>query len=154
MILYIFGFHPRQTYPTVTNQQLLDKFNANKNIKLVASLAIDALGMASYVIPALGEFGDVLLAPITAVAIYMTHRSKVGAVGGFLEEIMPLTDIIPTATLIWIKRYQISKEATFKAFLAEHRHETEYTNKALQQENTQFIETIELDKDGNSIKYK
>lgn len=80
----------------MTNQSdnVSQSFKERKHKDLVASLAIDALGMASYLIPALGEAADLVIAPIVSILIYAVHRTTFGAVAGFLEEIIPFTDII------------------------------------------------------------
>lgn len=136
----------------MTKQELLQKFNATKNNKLVASIAIDLVGMASFVIPALGEFGDLIIAPMSAVAIYMVHKTKAGAVLGFAEEIIPFTDIIPTATIIWYKRYHMDKEKTLRAFIADLNQESEIFDNVLNK--TAKIDTIEFDESGNPKDYR
>ena len=138
----------------MNNQEIISKYNANKSTKLIVSLAIDAVGMASFIIPALGEFGDLLIAPLTAVAIYMTHRTKVGAFAGFIEELLPFTDIIPTATLIWYKRYHMDKDQTFRQFIIDQNYDSLYMDKALRDNNLKQIESIEFDEKGDPIKYK
>jgi hypothetical protein len=104
-------------------EEILSRFEARKNRDLVLSLLIDAVGCASYLIPAMAELSDVLVAPLSAAAIYWVHKTKVGAALGFVEEILPFSDIIPTATILWIKRYQISREATLREFVAEVTHD-------------------------------
>jgi hypothetical protein len=105
--------------PQLTKDQLLVKFKEKKQTHLWASIGIDALGMASYIIPALGEFGDIIIAPITAVLIYMVHQTKAGAIAGFTEEILPMTDFIPTASIIWYRRYEQNQTDTFKQFVSQ-----------------------------------
>lgn len=92
-------------------------FNEKKRKDLMASLAIDALGMATYLIPALGEAADVVIAPIVSILIYAVHRTTFGAIAGFLEEIIPFTDIIPSATIIWFYRYFLKSENTFNEYV-------------------------------------
>ena len=92
-------------------------FNEKKRKDLMASLAIDALGMATYLIPALGEAADVVIAPIVSILIYAVHRTTFGAIAGFLEEIIPFSDIIPSATIIWFYRYFLKSENTFNEFM-------------------------------------
>lgn len=70
-------------------------------------ILFDLIGMASYFIPALGEFGDVVWAPISAIIFYNLFGGRVGMIGGvlnFLEEIIPFTDIIPSFTIAWFIR--------------------------------------------------
>lgn len=104
---------------TMTNNSdnVSQSFNEKKRKDLMASLAIDALGMVTYLIPALGETADVVIAPIISVLIYAVHRTTFGAIAGFLEEIIPFTDIIPSATIIWFYRYFLKRESTFNEFM-------------------------------------
>ncbi len=92
-------------------------FKEKKRKDLMASLAIDALGMASYLIPALGEAADLVIAPIVSILIYAVHRTTLGAVAGFLEEIIPFTDVIPSATIIWFYRYFLKRQDTYNEFM-------------------------------------
>ena len=66
---------------------------------------MDLVGYATYAIPVLGEFGDLLWAPISALIFFRTFGGWKGAFGGifnFVEEIMPGLDFIPTFTLTWL----------------------------------------------------
>lgn len=107
----------------MTNQSdsVSQSFKEKKRKDLMASLAIDALGMASYLIPALGEAADLVIAPIVSILIYAVHRTTFGAMAGFLEEIIPFTDIIPSATIIWFYRYFLKGENTFNEFVNKFR---------------------------------
>jgi hypothetical protein len=70
-------------------------------------ILLDVIGMASYFIPALGEFADVVWAPISALIFYKLFGGRFGMIGGvlnFLEEIIPFTDIIPSFTIAWFIR--------------------------------------------------
>lgn len=81
--------------------------------KLVLGIVFDAIGMLSFSIPFLGEFSDVVWAPISGFLIARMYKGKVGKIAGivsFIEEFFPLTDIIPTFTLTWIYTYWIKKE--------------------------------------------
>ena len=70
--------------------------------KLIGSLAIDAVGIASYLIPGLAELSDTAWAPISGFLIFTMYGNGPLAILGFGEEILPGTDIIPTATIAWI----------------------------------------------------
>lgn len=102
---------------TNNSDNVSQSFNEKKRKDLMASLAIDALGMATYLIPALGEAADIVIAPIVSILIYAVHRTTFGAIAGFLEEIIPFTDIIPSATIIWFYRYFLKNESTFNDFM-------------------------------------
>lgn len=109
---------PHSAYTMTNNSDNVSQsFNEKKRKDLMASLAIDALGMATYLIPALGEAADIVIAPIVSILIYAVHRTTFGAIAGFLEEIIPFTDIIPSATIIWVYRYFWKRESTFNEFM-------------------------------------
>jgi hypothetical protein len=70
-------------------------------------ILLDVIGMASYLIPALGEFADVVWAPISGYLFFTLFGGRFGVIGGvlnFLEEIIPYTDIIPSFTIAWFIR--------------------------------------------------
>ncbi len=76
------------------------------------SILFDAIGMLSFAIPVIGEFGDVIWAPISAILIYKMYKGAEGRIGGmvsFFEELIPGLDFIPTFTLTWIYKYVIKK---------------------------------------------
>jgi hypothetical protein len=88
-------------------------FETDKSRDLILSLALDLVGMATFLIPALGEIGDLLWAPIAGymmTRIYKGASGKVAGVFAFLEEIIPFTDFIPTFTLMWIYTYVFKRE--------------------------------------------
>lgn len=72
-------------------------------------ILMDLLGMASYAFPMIAEFSDIVWAPISALIFIKLFGGRFGLIGGvlnFLEEIIPLTDIIPSFTIAWlIRRY-------------------------------------------------
>jgi hypothetical protein len=83
-----------------------------KRRNLFLGLLFDAIGMLSFTVPMVGEFSDVIWAPIAAYLMTRMYKGTVGKVGGvitFLEEIIPFTDIIPSFTLTWIYNYVIKK---------------------------------------------
>lgn len=99
------------------NEIELQKFKAKKQRLLVLSLVLDAVGMFTYAVPMLAEIGDVLYAPIYGLAIFFMYKKNVapaliGGLGGFAEEILPATDFIPSATIMWIYTYFISSSKT------------------------------------------
>lgn len=79
---------------------------------LILGILFDGIGMMSFSIPFIGEFSDVVWAPISGLLLARMYRGTLGKVSGafsFLEEIIPLTDFIPTFTLTWIYNYWIKK---------------------------------------------
>lgn len=115
----------------IRNEDITQKFEEKKRTDLIASLAIDALGMATFIIPALGEMADVVIAPIISILIYAVHRTTFGAIAGFVEEIIPFTDVIPTATIIWAYRYIFKKSNTFAEFINKYGKEVKNETKTL-----------------------
>ena len=96
-----------------TNKVLIKKQTSNKTAKLILGILLDFIGMLSYLIPGIAETLDVVWAPISGfllVAMYKGYTGKVAGVIGFLEEIIPFTDVIPTFTLTWIYQYIFKKE--------------------------------------------
>ena len=71
---------------------------------LIFCVLMDIIGFATYSIPILGEFGDILWAPVSVVIFFLTFGGFKGAVGGlfnFIEEIIPGTDFIPSFTMMY-----------------------------------------------------
>jgi len=75
---------------------------------LALCVLMDLLGCASYLIPFLGEFFDLIWAPISAIIYMKLFGGAKGVFGGvfnFLEELLPGLDIIPTFTITWFLLY-------------------------------------------------
>jgi len=86
----------------------------NKNRNLILGILFDAIGMLSFSIPLIGEFSDVVWAPMAGFLMTWMYKGRVGKVGGiftFLEELIPFTDFVPSFTLTWIYNYWIKKGA-------------------------------------------
>ncbi|RLN52350.1 hypothetical protein BBJ28_00005655 [Nothophytophthora sp. Chile5] len=98
--------------PSVLSARAKEYVLANPSRKLVASLAIDFLGNATFVVPGLGEMADVLWAPVSAkmVDTLYSESSPHAKYVAFVEELLPFTDFIPTATLAWLKENMSSEE--------------------------------------------
>ncbi|MGI9547718.1 MAG: hypothetical protein ACR2MM_10800 [Flavobacteriaceae bacterium] len=70
----------------------------------------DALGMASFIVPGIGEFSDIIWAPIAGWLMTRMYKGKIGQAAGlftFVEELLPGFDIIPSFTLMWIYTFLI-----------------------------------------------
>jgi len=81
------------------------------NLKLC--ILLDAIGCLSYSVPFLGEFSDIIWAPLSGFIFYFLFGKTLGAVGGifsFIEELLPGIDFIPTFTI----SYFIRKRETAK----------------------------------------
>jgi hypothetical protein len=71
--------------------------------KLLVCLVIDVIGSSSTLIPILGDASDVLWAPVAGLLLRsLFHGSNVVFALEFTEEILPLTDILPLATICWV----------------------------------------------------
>mgnify|MGYP000433048753 CR=1 FL=1 len=80
---------------------------------LLLGILFDGIGMLSFVVPFVGEFSDIVWAPVSAFLIYKMYKGTAGKVGGvvtFIEEAGVFgTDFLPTFTLTWIYCYLIKK---------------------------------------------
>ena len=68
----------------------------------------DALGMVTMAIPIVGPFLDILWAPYAAKKMremYAGEQGKIASIVVFIEEVLPITDFIPTFTLMWLYTY-------------------------------------------------
>ena len=75
--------------------------------KLFVSLAVDFIGSMSYLLPVVGEGFDVAWAPMSMIlvgAMYDESSPNLKYVA-LMEELLPFTDIVPSATLGWMKEY-------------------------------------------------
>ncbi|QSB25996.1 hypothetical protein D0809_05205 [Flavobacterium circumlabens] len=84
-----------------------------KTKKLLLGLLFDAMGMLTFTIPLVGEFADVVWAPLAGFLMTYMYKGRVGRVAGiltFVEEILPFTDVIPSFTLTWIYTYYIQRK--------------------------------------------
>ncbi|OLP81774.1 hypothetical protein AK812_SmicGene37639 [Symbiodinium microadriaticum] len=78
-----------------------DKVRSDKWLLLAACLLIDFIGMASYLVLLLGEVTDIMWAPFAGFLLQYLFGSWLVSSLGALEEFLPFTDILPTATLAW-----------------------------------------------------
>ncbi|WP_370391163.1 hypothetical protein [uncultured Winogradskyella sp.] len=83
----------------------------SKYKKLAISLLCDALGYVSFLFPAF----DFVWAPLSAYVmtkLYKGKEGKVAAVISFIEEALPMLDVIPTFTFMWLYTYVFKTEQT------------------------------------------
>jgi hypothetical protein len=90
--------------------------------RLALSIVLDGLGSASYLLPGLGEGFDLAWAPIQTVLIMAlyNHNNAPSAMDylkyvSMAEELLPFTDILPTATIGWCMEYGIPLVTTATA---------------------------------------
>jgi hypothetical protein len=75
-----------------------------KQPSLFFCILMDFIGYFTYALPVLGEFGDLVWAPLSAYIFYNTFgagKAVIGSVVNFIEEALPFTDFIPTFTIMW-----------------------------------------------------
>ena len=82
-------------------------------------ILFDLTGMASYLLPVIGETEDLAWAPVSAVIFYFLFGKKkfgfFGAIFSFLEELSPGLDFIPTFTIAWfIKKREMRKDTEIR----------------------------------------
>ena len=85
---------------------------------LVIGLIIDGIGiLTSAAFFGVGDFADVVWAPITAWLMTKMYKGTAGKIGGvvaFIEELLPVTDFVPSFTLMWLYTYVFSKQEVEK----------------------------------------
>jgi hypothetical protein len=87
---------------------------SDKKTKLILSLIFDGIGMLTYIVPVFAESLDIIWAPVSGLLLVIIYKGSVGKIAGLfgtVEELIPLTDIIPTFTITWFYSYIIRKEA-------------------------------------------
>ncbi len=95
-----------------TNNQVNEN---HKQRNLFLGILFDLIGMLSFTVPFIGEFSDVVWAPVSALLMAYMYKGTIGKIGGileFIEEALPFTDFIPSFTLTWIYTYVLQKQQT------------------------------------------
>lgn len=86
----------------------------NDKYKLLRKgIIYDLIGMATMFIPIAGAFLDILWAPYAAKKMRDMYPGNAGKIASwivFIEEILPITDVIPTFTLMWLYTFVFSSE--------------------------------------------
>jgi hypothetical protein len=80
----------------------------NKYKLLALGIILDAMGYASFLLPAI----DIVWAPLSAylmTKMYAGKKGKIAAVITFIEEALPFLDVIPTFTLMWLYTFVFDK---------------------------------------------
>ncbi|EAR01183.1 hypothetical protein [Maribacter sp. HTCC2170] len=86
----------------------MSKNKDKKYQTLLLGLLFDGIGMLSFVVPLIGDFADVIWAPLAGWLMTQLYKGKVGQAAGvftFIEEIIPGLDVVPTFTIMWIYTY-------------------------------------------------
>jgi len=85
----------------------------NKYKKLIIGILLDGLGLVSFIIPGVGEFSDIVWAPVSGWLMTKLYAGKAGKVAGLItlvEEALPGFDVVPTFTLMWFYTYVFKRE--------------------------------------------
>ncbi len=70
-------------------------------LQLAACVLVDLVGAGTYLLPVFGELADLAWAPVAAFFLHAQFGAAAAALG-FLEELGPGTDFVPTATIAWV----------------------------------------------------
>ncbi len=106
------------------NSETEKAYQREKATKLILSLALDGVGMLTFLAPGIGEVVDLAWAPIAATANFLMFRGVTGAAGGvgtLLEELLPGADWIPSFTITWGIKYLVRENQTITDFVKRHR---------------------------------
>jgi len=79
---------------------------------LLFCIAMDLIGYFTYAVPGIGEFADIVWAPVSAIIFFKTFggwKAAFGSIFNFAEELLPGTDFIPSFTIMWLMQYARSK---------------------------------------------
>ena len=83
---------------------------SDKTSNLILSLLFDGIGMLSYIVPVFAEVTDLVWAPISGILLMTMYKGTIGklaGVFGFIEELVPFIDFVPTFTITWFYTYVI-----------------------------------------------
>lgn len=84
----------------------------NPKYKLLRKgILYDLIGMSSMLIPVIGPFLDILWAPFAAKKMsemYEGNQGKIASIIVFIEEILLISDFIPTFTLMWLYTFVLA----------------------------------------------
>lgn len=97
------------------NLAIPDKFTKKKKQLLILAIIFDAVGMLTYLIPGWAEVFDLVWAPIAGLANMLMFGGWVGILGGlgtFAEELLPITDFIPSFLIMWFVKFVILAKKT------------------------------------------
>jgi len=81
--------------------------------KLFLSILFDLIGLLSFTIPGVGEFSDIVWAPLSFWLMTKMYQGSLGKISGFInfvEEAFPGMDFIPTFTLTWFYEQLLKKK--------------------------------------------
>ena len=83
----------------------------NKYKLLKKGILYDFIGMSTMFIPVIGPFLDIIWAPYAAIKMNEMYDGKEGKIASiivFIEEVLPISDYIPTFTLMWLYTFVLA----------------------------------------------
>ncbi|VBB43721.1 conserved hypothetical protein [uncultured Paludibacter sp.] len=96
------------------NEQSKKSETVEKLPSLAFCVVMDLLGMATFILPFLGEWFDLVWAPISAMMFFRAFGGMTGAIGSVVnltEELLPGLDVIPTFTIgYFYTKYKMKKK--------------------------------------------
>ena len=121
-----------------TKPNFHSEFKKISQDKLRSAIILDVIGAASTLFLFFGEATDIIYAPIYMMAVYGLFKvhggfAKTAAFGGFVKEILPGTDIIPLASLLWLFFYRYREEKTFRKFVDNYYDQEDYIQQRAEQ---------------------
>ena len=84
---------------------------SNKYRILRKGIIYDMIGMSTMFIPFVGPFIDIIWAPYAAMKMNEMYDGREGKIASFIvfvEEILPISDYIPTFTLMWLYTFVLA----------------------------------------------
>jgi hypothetical protein len=93
------------------------RYGMGKYSRLLLSIIVDIAGMATYGAPVAGEVGDIIWAFISFSILKALYSEKDVFNWAFWEEVLPLTDIIPSGCLSWYKSYYKTGHNRYEHYL-------------------------------------
>ena len=96
--------------PTPTTADQVNAQHMWRN--LVLGLLFDFIGKLSFAIPGLGEFSDIIWAPIAKYLMQWMYKGRAAKVMGWvvaIEEVLPFTDVVPSFTIMWFYTYVLKR---------------------------------------------
>lgn len=69
---------------------------------LSVCVAIDLIGDTSFLLPGVGEVEDLIWAPLSSLIVFRIFGSETLATVNFVKELLPVSDILPLATIAWL----------------------------------------------------
>jgi len=122
--------------------------------KLLICLLVDIIGTSSEALPVVGELTDILTAPVLGFILQNLYpgSSKFVFFFEFAEEILPLTDFIPFATICWAVDTYFPESTIAELFQLGNYNDSVVTTAEKVESFDASSERINQDSDNNSYR--